>query len=60
MFLHPVTSSASAVSGVEREGPGGKSVLPPTTAKKIPGLTVHSWTSFHGFTKKAPSCIMTL
>ena len=31
------------------------------TAKKIPGLAAHGWTSFHGFTtywviKKAPSC----
>ena len=51
----------SATSEVEREEPEGESLLPPATAKKILGLAVCGWTSFHGFTiywmiKKAPSC----
>ena len=31
LFLHPVTSSASAVSEFEREEPGGESLSPPVT-----------------------------
>ena len=31
MFLHPVTSSASAASEFECEEPGGESLLPPAT-----------------------------
>ena len=57
-LLHPVTSSDSEA---EREEPGGKSLSPRTTAKKIPDLAARDWMSFHGFTtywmiKKAPSC----
>ena len=33
-FLHPVPSSVSAALQVEREEPGGKSLLTPATAKK--------------------------
>ena len=56
-----MTSSVSAMSEVEREEPGGESLLPPATAKKILGLASRDWTSFHGLTtywmiKKAPSC----
>ena len=65
--LHPVTSSPSEASEVEREETEANRChhLQLPIARRpsivIPGLEACGWTSFHGFTtywmiKKAPSC----